>query len=178
MDGQELKYPDESFDVVYSNMGAMFYPKMVQGLSEIKRVLKQGGMAFLNSLTEDFPNRIPSQTLFEVLQQERPTFALQDPKVFEQYCREAGFEQVEIKQVSQSVKMKYCEFKSIFNMGTQFAALVQKYLKENPHTITSTNSENELLDRIDQVSRTAFNIGNEEDEIEIFSIANVAILTK
>ncbi|EFC44710.1 methyltransferase type 11 [Naegleria gruberi] len=175
MDGQELKFPDESFDIVYSNMGVMFYPKMVQGLSEIKRVLKKGGMAFVNSWTDDFPNRVSSQALFEVLQQNRPPFALQDPKVFEQRCREAGFEHVEIRQVTQSLKMKYSELQNIFNMGNQFATLVQKYLKENPQV---TSTEKELLDRIDQVSRREFNISNNDEEIEIISIANVVILAK
>ncbi|EFC36809.1 predicted protein [Naegleria gruberi] len=176
MDGQDLKFSDESFDIVYSNMGVLFYPKMVQGLSEIRRVLKKGGMAFLNAWTGDFPTRVGFHAVFDVLQKDDryalPVFSLQDPKIFEERCKEAGFENVEIKQVTQSLKLKYSELQYIINTGAQFVAVVQKYLLENPHI---TTTEKELLDRIDQLSRKAFNIVNEDEEIQVVSTANQAI---
>ena len=42
-DGQELSFPDGSFDVVVCNLGLMFFPNPVRGLSEFRRVLRPGG---------------------------------------------------------------------------------------------------------------------------------------
>src|SRR5258708_1581299 len=42
-DGQALSFPDRSFDAVLCNLGLMFFPDPVRGLSEFRRVLRPGG---------------------------------------------------------------------------------------------------------------------------------------
>ena len=41
--GQALSFSDESFDAVLCNLGLMFFPDPVRGLSEFRRVLRPGG---------------------------------------------------------------------------------------------------------------------------------------
>src|SRR6267378_3832611 len=42
-DGQALSFADESFDAVLCNLGLMFFPDPVRGLTEFRRVLCPGG---------------------------------------------------------------------------------------------------------------------------------------
>jgi SAM-dependent methyltransferase len=42
-DAQALSFPDRSFDAVLCNLGLMFFPEPVRGLSEFRRVLRPGG---------------------------------------------------------------------------------------------------------------------------------------
>src|SRR6202795_5346783 len=42
-DGQALSFADCSFDIVLCNLGLMFFPDPVRGLSEFRRVLRPGG---------------------------------------------------------------------------------------------------------------------------------------
>src|SRR5258708_37069708 len=42
-DGPALSFADRSFDAVLCNLGLMFFPDPVRGLSEFRRVLRPGG---------------------------------------------------------------------------------------------------------------------------------------
>jgi SAM-dependent methyltransferase len=44
-DGQSLTFPDEQFDAVLCAMGLMLFPDPARGLSEFRRVLREGGWA-------------------------------------------------------------------------------------------------------------------------------------
>src|ERR1700687_6325461 len=42
-DGQALSFSEENFDAVLCNLGLMFFPDPMRGLSEFRRVLRPGG---------------------------------------------------------------------------------------------------------------------------------------
>ena len=45
MSGQDLKFDDSTFDASVTNFGIFFFPDPVAGTREIRRTLKEGGMA-------------------------------------------------------------------------------------------------------------------------------------
>jgi len=47
MDSEDLKFPDETFDLSVTNFGIFFFPDPVKGAKEIYRTLKPGGVAFV-----------------------------------------------------------------------------------------------------------------------------------
>lgn len=47
-DGQNLPFPDASFDTVVCQFGVMFFPDKARGFSEARRVLKPGGLYCFN----------------------------------------------------------------------------------------------------------------------------------
>ena len=48
-DAQTLPFPDDTFDAAFSIFGLIFFPDRVQGLKEVRRVLKPGGKIGLTS---------------------------------------------------------------------------------------------------------------------------------
>jgi ubiquinone/menaquinone biosynthesis C-methylase UbiE len=50
-DGQDLGFGAESFDAVLCNMGLMYFPNPVRGLSEFRRVLRPGGRVAFSIFT-------------------------------------------------------------------------------------------------------------------------------
>ena len=44
-DGQAIEQPDDTFDAVICSLGLMFFPNPTRGLSEFRRVLRNGGRA-------------------------------------------------------------------------------------------------------------------------------------
>ncbi|WP_028104349.1 class I SAM-dependent methyltransferase [Pseudoduganella violaceinigra] len=47
-DGQQLPFPDASFDAVICQFGIMFFPDKARGFSEARRVLKPGGRYYFS----------------------------------------------------------------------------------------------------------------------------------
>ena len=101
-DARSLPFPDEHFDVVTCQMGLMFMEDRTAALSEMRRVLVDGGRLVVNT-----PGAI--QAPFELLEQAivqhisaelggfvRAVFSVHDPDVVAALLRDAGLDDVDV----------------------------------------------------------------------------------
>ena len=97
--GDALPYPDQSFDVVVSQFGLMFFPDKLAGLREMRRVLVPGGrlaIAVWGSLADtpayaaetDLVERLAGKAAGDAL---RAPFVLGDPVRMAELCAAAAF---------------------------------------------------------------------------------------
>jgi len=106
-DAQQLPYEDDSFDAAFSLFGLMFFPDRSKGFAEIYRTLKPGGRAAVTSWAP--VDMSPAmQVMFgavramkpEIPEPQRAIDTLENPELFEQEMREAGFKDVKISGVT------------------------------------------------------------------------------
>lgn len=109
MDGQNLHFPDASFDGAISMFGLMFFPDRARGFAELHRVLKPGARACTSSwLPLDRADAMRWLFgAFGAITPPPPKDAppreplLEDPAVFAEEMRAAGFLDVRVEQCSQ-----------------------------------------------------------------------------
>ena len=118
MDGENLELPDESFDVVTSRVGLIYFPDQQRALSEMRRVLKPGGRVAAIVYTTPENNRffsIPISIIRRRAQLPPPLpgqpgpFSLGGPGVLEEAYRRAGFRDVEAPVVPSPLRMPSAE---------------------------------------------------------------------
>jgi ubiquinone/menaquinone biosynthesis C-methylase UbiE len=96
-DGQALSFSDESFDAVLCNLGLMFFPDTVRGLSEFRRVLRPGGRVAVsvNTVVERSYNHqinvMIARYLPSLAEAVTRTFALGEASQLRLLFNEAGF---------------------------------------------------------------------------------------
>ncbi|MGA8850974.1 MAG: methyltransferase domain-containing protein [Aeromicrobium sp.] len=107
-DALDLKFGDETFDVVVCQFGAMFFPDKVRGYAEASRVLRPGGAFVFNVWDRIEANEVP-QTIEQALLRACPNppllFMSRTPHGYHDVNRiraelgEAGFSDVDIQAV-------------------------------------------------------------------------------
>jgi len=104
-DGQALSFADGSFDAVLCNLGLMFFPDPVRGLSEFRRVLRPDGRvaASVNTVVERSYNHqinaIIARHVPSLAEAVARTFALGEASRLRSLFEEAGFAEVETPTV-------------------------------------------------------------------------------
>lgn len=107
-DAQNLPYADETFDVVFSMFGFMFFPDRGKGYSEIYRTLKSGGEVVISSWAPvaDSP---ALQMMFGAVRAMNPEIpepqtvidSLENDVFFKNELEQAGFKDVAIHRVTE-----------------------------------------------------------------------------
>jgi ubiquinone/menaquinone biosynthesis C-methylase UbiE len=104
-DGQALSFADEIFDAVLCNLGLMFFPDPVKGLSEFRRVLRPGGRAAVsvNTVVERSYNHqinvIIARYVPNLAASVARTFSLGEASRLQLLFNEAGFTDFETDTV-------------------------------------------------------------------------------
>jgi enediyne biosynthesis protein CalE5 len=126
VDGEELEFPDASFDAVTMRFGLMFMPDPVECLKRVHRVLKPGGRVAVAVWAAPDKNpwgAIPMGILRKRLNLTPPTpgtpglFAMADEKRLRSVFEDAGFkditiEPVDITMVDLSSGREYADYMS------------------------------------------------------------------
>lgn len=160
MDGENLTLPDNSFDVVISRVGLIFFPDQQKALKEMLRVLKPGGVvaAIVYSTVEK--NKFfssPVSIIRKKAQLPPPLpgqpgpFSLGKPGVLEDAFRKAGFINVRSKTVDAPLLMNSAKECVRFEYES-FAALHQMLegLSDSEKKAVWQEIEDELLQYEDQ----------------------------
>ena len=114
MDGENLELADESFDVVTSRVGLIYFPDQQRALSEMRRVLKPGERVAAIVYTTPEHNRffsIPVAIIRRRAQLPPPLpgqpgpFSLGGAGVLDEAFRRAGFRDVETRVVPSPLRM-------------------------------------------------------------------------
>jgi len=107
-DAQQLRFPDDSFDLVVCQFGVMFFPDKVRGNSEARRVLREGGRyvcLIWDHVERNAATAIAGRAVADLIPgeagrfYERVPFRYHDRSVIESDLRAAGFDQIEIETI-------------------------------------------------------------------------------
>lgn len=133
MDGEDLTVPDNSFDVVISRVGLIFFPDQQKAIKEMRRVLKPGGFVAAIVYSTADKNLFFSTPVSIIrrrahlpppLEGQPGPFSLGTKGVLENAFRQAGFINVMSEHIDAPVKMSSAKDCVRFEFES-FAALHQ-----------------------------------------------------
>lgn len=115
-DAQKLPYKDDSFDAAFSMFGLMFFPDRMCGYQEIYRTLKPGGKTVISSWAPTTQSPL-MMAIFGAVRAMNPDIpepqtdieSLENPEFFKAELTKAGFRDVEVLPVSNSVLVNSVE---------------------------------------------------------------------
>lgn len=105
-DAQELRFADESFDLVVCQFGVMFFPDKVRGNAEARRVLRNGGHYLLvvwDHVERNHATMVAGKAVADLIPgeagrfYERIPFRYHDREIIVRDLQAAGFDQVAIE---------------------------------------------------------------------------------
>ncbi|HYF59402.1 MAG TPA: methyltransferase domain-containing protein [Burkholderiaceae bacterium] len=114
MDGEDLDLPDESFDVVISRVGLIYFPDRQRALEGMYRVLRPGGRIAAVTYSTPENNRFFSLPVSIIRQRanlgpplpgQPGPFSLGTPEVLGGALRQAGFRDVRIEAVPSPLEL-------------------------------------------------------------------------
>ncbi|EFA76935.1 putative SAM dependent methyltransferase [Heterostelium album PN500] len=175
MDGQNLEFPDQTFDFCYSVFGLIFFPNQKKGFTEILRVLKPGGKVGIASWSETtFLSRLIVATMKKIygdIGMEPPSkpyamVSLADPVSFENCLRDCGFKNIEITTTVHTLRT---------NDVPEFA----RFYKNNP-VIEALKLQlpEELRLKFEPTYQEIINESFKSGVVEIEGIAHIAVAQK
>lgn len=106
-DGQALPFDDDAFDGAFSMAGLIFFPDRAAGFRELRRVLRSGRRAVVSSIASIegpfFQVMEGIRTILPDLPTPQGELPLSDPEAFTLEMSAAGFREVAIHTIRQSV---------------------------------------------------------------------------
>lgn len=133
-DAQDLRFEDESFDLVLCLFGVMFFPDKVRANSEARRVLRTGGRYVLVTFDRLELNPIPKAageavaTLFaeDPRYMQRGPFSYTDAGAVEADLRDASFADVDLETVELTSRVTAREAAQGIVLGSPFRAEIER----------------------------------------------------
>lgn len=117
MDGQALRFDDDTFDAAGSQFGVMLFPDMPRGIREMARVVKPAGRVLVSAYGD--PHRIDFLGFFvQAVQTVRPNFTgppsdppplpfqLQDPRRLHAELEAAALRDVRVETIEESTSFR------------------------------------------------------------------------
>jgi ubiquinone/menaquinone biosynthesis C-methylase UbiE len=106
---ESIPLPDESFDVVFCQLGLQFVPDKLAALREMRRVLRTGGRARMSVPTPPPIFDVLDESLSRLVPQAagfvRMVFSLNDPSELERLLRSAGFRDVAVARKTNTIRL-------------------------------------------------------------------------
>jgi ubiquinone/menaquinone biosynthesis C-methylase UbiE len=151
MDAEELEFPADSFDAVLCALGLMLFPRPNRALSEMRRVLRTGGMAALSAFGRG--SKVALRALIEPFIPHMPPPPQRGPSVFgfgrtevlEEAAKAAGFSDVTTHQEAHVLAFDHEE--GIWEMLLSLGRLAQI------HSRLPAETQAELREQVFQIAR-------------------------
>ena len=164
-DATELPFPDESFDVVVSQAGLMFFPDRIQAVSEMGRVLVSGGRLAIqvwaaSVAQQAFAAVVERHAGAEMAEHYLAPWSMPDPDQLARVVTEAGFSDVSARTED----------------GTSLFASLDAFLATGTAVLLKDLSDPEAL--IADVAEAFAPYRTADGEYHIPQPGNIAVATK
>eukprot|EP01061_Rhynchopus_euleeides_P046166 TRINITY_DN865_c0_g1_i4.p1 TRINITY_DN865_c0_g1~~TRINITY_DN865_c0_g1_i4.p1 ORF type:complete len:322 (+),score=131.97 TRINITY_DN865_c0_g1_i4:135-1100(+) len=116
MDGQALQFADASFDTAFAMFSTLYFPDKMQGLREMCRVVRPGGLGAVAGWTRDvqwigYSNKAVVKVLGSRMPYSKPEdddvpnfLAFADEAAFEEMLRDAGWGKAHVRRLEKTFR--------------------------------------------------------------------------